>query len=128
MELGETCIVGMFPEGASPYGCLDMAGQVWEWTRSLWGEDWNEPEYDYPYDPGDGRENLEADDRTLRVLRGGSFFDGRSGARCAYRLGGYPNYPWYIGGFRLVVSPISPARAKRGPLHSDLREAQVSAL
>lgn len=33
--LGGTTPVGMYPEGASLYGCLDMAGNVWEWARSL---------------------------------------------------------------------------------------------
>ena len=33
----KTISVHAYPQGASPYGVLDMAGNVWEWTRSLWG-------------------------------------------------------------------------------------------
>jgi formylglycine-generating enzyme required for sulfatase activity len=43
-----TTPVGAFPEGASPYGLLDMAGNVWEWTESLWGEDYEKPDFGYP--------------------------------------------------------------------------------
>jgi formylglycine-generating enzyme required for sulfatase activity len=53
-----------------------MAGNVYEWTRSLKEE--------YPYDPDDGREELGAGDR--RVLRGGCFMINSDGARCAARM------------------------------------------
>jgi len=112
-ELGleGTTPVGIFPEGRSPYGCLDMAGNVWEWTRSLWGQDFLKPEFKYPYNATDGRENLEAGNDVLRVLRGGSFFNPRSIARCSSRGGYYPYLDWVCYGFRVVVSPISPSSA-----------------
>jgi formylglycine-generating enzyme required for sulfatase activity len=59
----DTTPVGAYLEGASPYGLLDMAGNVWEWTRSVYKS--------YPYDPDDGREDLEA--KGIGVLRGGSW-------------------------------------------------------
>ncbi len=83
--IGNTSPVGIFSQGASPYGCLDMAGNVWEWTSSLWGKDWQKPAYTYPYNAQDGRENLDAPDDVRRVLRGGSFSDYRNFVRCAYR-------------------------------------------
>ena len=90
-----TTPVGMYPDGASPCEALDMVGNVWEWTSSLFK--------DYPYEPQDGREDPAAPGQ--RVLRGGSWGDYRSSARCAYRDGYVPGY--YNGnvGFRLLLSP-----------------------
>jgi formylglycine-generating enzyme required for sulfatase activity len=65
--------VGSYEGGASPYGALDMAGNVHEWTSSL--------DKAYPYDPADGREDPEA--TGWRVVRGGSFGAGPPGLRSA---------------------------------------------
>lgn len=98
--------VGCFPGGSSPYGCEEMSGNVWEWTRSLWGESWKKPSYCYPYDPSD-RENVEVPAQGLRVLRGGSVFFNSGHARCAYRNGLDPGGRNYSAGFRVVLSPFS---------------------
>jgi formylglycine-generating enzyme required for sulfatase activity len=103
----KTTSVHAYPQGASPYGVLDMAGNVWEWTHSLWGRDWGRPDYRYPYKATDGRENLGAGQEVLRILRGGAFVYGRRGVRCACRGGHSPSDRYWNLGFRVVVRPAS---------------------
>jgi formylglycine-generating enzyme required for sulfatase activity len=71
--VGTTTPVDAFPSGASPYGVLDLAGNVFEWTQSQWGRNWQELEYQYPYRADDGRE--EGAGSAARVMRGGSWFN-----------------------------------------------------
>jgi formylglycine-generating enzyme required for sulfatase activity len=106
-HLKRTTSVHAYPQGVSPYGVLDMAGNVWEWTRSLWGESRVILDYRYPYRPTDGRENLDARRDVSRVLRGGGFLTPRRDVRCAFRGNSWPN-DWSMGfGFRVVVRPAS---------------------
>ncbi len=105
--IGSTSAVGCFPKGASPYGVEDMSGNVWEWTRSLWGKDWETPEFKYPYDARDGRENLDASREVRRVLRGGAFGINADFVRCAARGGNLPDLRLRNIGFRVVASPPS---------------------
>jgi formylglycine-generating enzyme required for sulfatase activity/energy-coupling factor transporter ATP-binding protein EcfA2 len=92
LGLGDTTPVGVFPDGASPYGVLDMAGNVMEWTRSR----------AYFYDLEDEHEEGG------RVFRGGAFFDDQGYVRCAFRGGGYPYYRLNYVGFRLVLVSLLP--------------------
>ena len=50
--INSTSAVGCFPDGASPYGVEELSGNVWEWTRSLWGTSLSRPDFRYPYDSG----------------------------------------------------------------------------
>lgn len=69
--VGDTSRVGSYAEGASPFGVLDMAGNVWEWVA-----DWYKPDY-YAKSPLENPLGPSEDDvfNTMRVIRGGSFQD-----------------------------------------------------
>jgi formylglycine-generating enzyme required for sulfatase activity len=97
--VGTVSAVGCFPSGVSQYGCEELSGNVLEWTRSAFKP--------YPYSPSDGREDMEASAKILRVLRGCSFFDDSRYARCAYRDGYEPVRRDLALGYRVVLSPFS---------------------
>ncbi|MEM7129882.1 MAG: SUMF1/EgtB/PvdO family nonheme iron enzyme [Chloroflexota bacterium] len=81
-QIGRPVAVGFFPSGKSPEGCLDMAGNLFDWTRTKWRDEESNI-YHYPYHAQDGREDLGSGG--ARVVRGGSFGDFSHYARCAYR-------------------------------------------
>ncbi len=101
--IGHSSAVGAFPKGSSPLGVEELIGNVWEWTRSLWGRD-GHLDFSYPYQAEDGREDLMAFDRPTRVLRGNSSHSsGFSDCTLRRRNSLGSRYGYY--GFRLVVSP-----------------------
>jgi formylglycine-generating enzyme required for sulfatase activity len=92
-----TSPVGNYPKGASPYGVMDMAGNVWEWVN-----DWYDP--DYYQEPLVWANPVGPGATSGRVLRGGSWADSASVARSSFRLAYFP-MDWYAYyGFRCAVS------------------------
>ena len=77
--IGKTTRVTRYPNGISPDGCYDMAGNVWEWTDSWYDKD-----------------------QGTKVLRGGSWNNSQGYARCAARLRGNPDIGDITLGFRCI--------------------------
>ncbi len=93
--IGDTVPVGTYSPGADcPCGCVDMAGNVWEWTSSLY--------LPYPYRADDGREDPMAPGN--RVLRGGSWYPHPGCARCTARDNDATDYHNGDFGFRCGFS------------------------
>jgi formylglycine-generating enzyme required for sulfatase activity/predicted MPP superfamily phosphohydrolase/energy-coupling factor transporter ATP-binding protein EcfA2 len=94
--LDRTSPVGIFTKGESPYGCLDMAGNVLEWCYDWFEKDYykNSPKKN-PRGPGHG---------SRRVLRGGDWGGGAPDCRAAYRVFVGPAIRAYVVGFRLLRS------------------------
>ncbi len=92
--IGTSSAVGIFPGGETPYGCLDMSGNVWEWCRTKWLDNYKGYEEQADHAP----EGISG-----RVLRGGSFDHNRFSIRCAYRLKNLPNFLERNLGFRVCV-------------------------
>jgi formylglycine-generating enzyme required for sulfatase activity len=94
--IGHTSPAGVFsPYGDSPCGAADMAGNVFEWTTSL---DWN-----YPYQLGDGRDDLER--YGTRVRRGGAYTSEELFMRTTTRQLSPPDGMFIADGFRCAADP-----------------------
>lgn len=102
-NIGTTTAAGCFP-GTNQNEVMDLSGNVWEWTRSLWGTNWKEPDFLYPYRTSDGREDLDAAENILRVRKGGSFKSDSRSAHSATRGKRNPRFRIGDGGFRVVLS------------------------
>ena len=99
--VGDTSQVGSFPGGASPYGVMDMAGNVAEWVS-----DWYDEDYYSTYDPDSWPKNPTGPpDSEYKVERGGSFFNGWCSMRSASRGDSNPIYLYHNLGFRCAKSP-----------------------
>ena len=83
---GSTTPVGRYPDGATPDGLYDMAGNVWEWM-----------------------ENWHGKDEDWKALRGGSWYDVPENLACSAWLNYFPDYRLSSIGFR-VVRPSLPAK------------------
>ena len=94
---GDTQAVGSYPSGASPYGVLDMAGNVQEWVADFYQSRYYEGSpASNPPGPATG---------TYRVTRGGSLTSNEYDLRVADRSYVYPHYHLFNTGFRCVKSP-----------------------
>ncbi len=101
-----TTPVGCFPAGASPYGIMDMSGNVWNWTRTLWGRTLDAPLFELPYNPHDGREETSAPAEILRCMRGGAFPVEAARAKAVFRDAVKPNSRDDADGFRVGLVPV----------------------
>ncbi len=113
---GDTTAVGTYPTGASPYGVMDLAGNVWEWVA-----DWYDPNY-YASSPKDNPKGPSSGER--RVARGDSWHDlgdrdifskgvsyhwirgSAATRRSAYRYVLFPDTRYLFLGFRCAASSV----------------------
>ncbi|MFZ4795556.1 MAG: SUMF1/EgtB/PvdO family nonheme iron enzyme, partial [Blastocatellia bacterium] len=93
--IGMTTAVGIFPAGNSPYGVMDMSGNVWEWCLNEFEKPLRDPE------------KIKLTKANNRPLRGGSWDNLPGGARAVCRGDDHPYSRGAVNGFR-VVSVVRP--------------------
>lgn len=95
-----TAPVGSYPNGASPYGALDMAGNVSEWVADWYGENYyGQSPYENPIGPSSGE---------VHVWRGGSWGNIINSLRITYRNRGASDFNIDTLGFRCTADVVSP--------------------
>ena len=96
-----TTPVDNYPAGVSPFGCYDMAGNVSEWTSTIWGSRADQAQFSYPY-RNDRRDELTVRGQPLRIHRGGSYDDEITQIGCSARGKYRPDARLPNTGFRVV--------------------------
>lgn len=93
---GNTNVVGTYPAGVSPYGTYDMLGNVWEWVRDWYDEDYynSTTEWDNPIGPETGQKY---------IMRGGSYNHNLKWLRSTDRFPVGKNFKYEYGGFRCAI-------------------------
>jgi len=102
-HIRRTSPIGVFPDGDTPEGLVDMTGNVWEWTCSLFGARQDTADFGYPYRSDDGREDPHAAASVNRVARGGSWYYDLEAARATTRYTFYPDGRNFTVGLRLAL-------------------------
>lgn len=97
---GDTRPVGSYPAGASPYGVLDMTGNVWEWTA-----DWHDINY-YRFSPLDNPQGPESSPDDRRSGRSGGWYWHGAFGSAAYHDWWEPENDGAETGFRCAVSTL----------------------
>ncbi len=90
----QTAPVGSYASGASPYGCMDMAGNMWEWCK-----DWYDDSY---YSTSPASDPPGPSSGSYPIMRGGCWYDSGNSFRAAFRNYGFPDYADSDFGFRLA--------------------------
>jgi len=106
LSLERTTPVGLFPDGATPEGLLDLTGNVWEWCS-----DWYDAR-EYARRAGSVARNPTGPEKeNSKVLRGGSWYNNSAVVRCAYRCSSLPGLgvAYDHCGFRVARGSLSGA-------------------
>ena len=104
LGLGEPLPVGTLPEGVSPYGALDMVGNLFEWTDTQWHKDVPIAEANICGDPQDNGESVGTGTDALRVMCGGAYTCDRFHCTCSNRSAFQADRSLPTVGFRVILS------------------------
>jgi formylglycine-generating enzyme required for sulfatase activity len=94
-QIGDTTEVGKYPKGTSPYGALDMAGNLWEWVADWYGDGYSARDVSNPLGPTSGQ---------FRILRGGAWNKDEKNVHTSTRLPVYASDASNTIGFRCAMS------------------------